>query len=118
MQTALEDGPDGLDIVGAHAVPNILARRMLDRLMLVEQPAYSLVAAVLIRVQRRASRHVPMDHRMQDVRAGARNGLCQGAPAALAHTDDSHLADRAATRPELLVGVLVRLFSADVGLVD
>lgn len=38
MQPALENTPNALDVVGAHAVADILTRRVLDRLVLVEWP--------------------------------------------------------------------------------
>ena len=50
MQTALQHRPDAFDIVGRNAIADILASRMADRLVLVEQAADSLIAAVLIRV--------------------------------------------------------------------
>jgi hypothetical protein len=51
VHAALEHASHGLDIVGAHAVAHILASRMADRLVLVEQPAETLITAVLVCVQ-------------------------------------------------------------------
>jgi len=118
VNPALQDGPDALDPIGCHVIPDVLSGAVHDALVLEQRANDAVISAGIIRVNSRAWR----DHAIEKVFGGIRvnrfDGQRYGVPAALPHTDNGSLADRAATGVQFLVLVLVGFLPADVGFVD
>src|SRR5215218_3204879 len=116
---AFEDREDALDAVGRHAVANELASAVIDGLVIEEQPGEATVSGELVSVQRRANRDVLVNCPVNGFLIRVSDRLCLYlAAGALAHPQNGSLANRAASRVQLLFLVLVGLDPADIGFVN
>ena len=112
----LQLGPDRFDGVGAFALfADVEARSVVARRVRAVDAA---VGAGLVGVDRRVVHRVALDEALKRRRIGLHHDPGPDlAGLAVADPRDGDLADGAAARPKLLVGVLVLLKPADVGLV-
>ena len=117
MQTALHNRPYALDAVGANATAHVFLAAVIDGSVLEEHPIQAGVAAMFVRMQRRARFHVHVDGILQVIGRYALHGFGLSATATLAHPQDRDLAHRTSARVQLLLAVLVLFLAADVGLV-
>jgi hypothetical protein len=118
MQPALQDGPDALNGIGGHRPTGILASRMVDGIVPVEQAVEVTEANVIVRVKLAARFNAPMNLAMYGVKRSVFDDLDMGASAALPHSEYGNLADGPAPSVELLSLVLVGLNTAHKALVD
>ena len=118
MQAAFQDCPDALDAVRSHASAAVLASAVVDGFVVEEQADKAAVRLGFVGVQGRTGFDVGMDGRVDVRGVGGFDGLRNRATAALAHSHDGDLANRAPAHVELLRLVLIRFLPADVGFVN
>src|SRR5208282_1230386 len=116
---AFQDCPDALNRVRVGRASRILASRVIDRIVTVEQPVQPGEHQVLISIELRPEFDVVMDAlRCLLQTALWHRGRESSACAALPHSQNGSLAHGAAPSLELLVLVLVALLAADEALVQ
>jgi len=116
--TALQKRPEAFDAICMEVVTDILANRVIDRLV---REAFSGKASVRIEVvchDRSASRSVGANEALECWGLRVRYWCSANLIVLIADTNDSNLANRATTRIKFLVGVLVLLFAAYKRLID
>jgi len=119
-QAALKDREHGLDAVRGHAVADVFAVAVVDRVVVEKQTANASVGKMFVGVQRRADLDVLQDGVGDRTGVGSLNldGFGATAFAAFLHAENGSLADRTAPKVLLFVFVFVRLDAANVSLVD
>src|SRR5208282_613288 len=113
VHSALEHSPDAFDAVRAHAVLGVDSRRVIDGFMAKEQTVKADISGCFVRKERGTHFNVGMDSRLQSRHVRSLNRHRYGASTAFPESYDGGLADAATSRLELLVFVLVALFSSD-----
>ena len=124
VDPALQDREDAFDAVDGDrrlvlaGVARELADAVVDGRMAEEQFAEIAVSAGFVGVQRRTDLDVPVNFRVDGVGVGVADQHADRATAALTHSQDGLLADRAAPLPPTLRLVLIGFQTADKGFVD
>lgn len=118
VQSALQDGPDALNTVRADIASYKFFRAMVDRLMLKEQPAQRVVAAMLISINLRPWLNVGVDHFVNGWPIRVFNWHRYRIATPFSDTKHGRLTDRAAPLPEFLMFVFIGFFPSDIGFID
>lgn len=118
VDAALLDGPNAFDAVRRDAIADEFSGAVVDGLVLKLQCSQPGVSAVLVGMQRRSRFDAGLDFCLERPNIRSRHYLYRCATAALPHAENRCFADRAAPSVKLLALVLVRLFAADVRLVN
>src|SRR3990167_8571315 len=118
MQAALEDRPQAFDAVGVYVVPDVLARAVVDRGALEEQPAKALIGRAFVAVDRAARLNVLVDRPVQrgDIHVPDMQG--DGAPSTFTHPEDGGFSHGTPPALQALGLVLGSFLAADVRLVN
>src|SRR5579885_2004977 len=118
VQSTLEHSPHGFDSVGACHAAHVLVRRMVDALLLVEESGQVVVGRVLIGVERGTDFHIRVNRVLNFLLRCGEQWQGLDLASTLTHSEDGHLADRAASEFLLVCFVLVALQSADESLIN
>jgi hypothetical protein len=117
MDAALHHGKDAFNAVRGDVIADIFPVAVVHGLMVEEQTAYALIGARFIGMDFRARLNAPMNGGVERGSVGILNLHGDHFAAALAHGEDTGLADCAATSLELLAFVLVLFQPTEIGLV-
>lgn len=118
VQSALQDGPDGLDRVRGGWPTGILAHRMVDRVVPVEQPVKVAENQMIIRVELRTGFNRTVNFPVDIVQCPKVNNLCSRPTTPFSHPEDGGFTDCSASGVELLTLVFVCFLAADKAFID
>lgn len=118
VQTALQYGPDALDTVRGHRTARILAGRVVNGIVLVEQAVQVVEHHVVIGVKLTAGFDRAVNLAVDGVQRSSLYYLGARPAFAFPHSQDGSLADRAASRVLFLPLVLVRFLATEKRLVN
>lgn len=116
-QSAFEDCPDALYRVRVSHSTAVLTRRMVYRLVGEEKTADAAVSLKFVGAENGANGDVVVNGLLNRRQIGRGNGHRLSSTAALTHTENRSLTDRAATEHHSLIGVFRGFLTADVGFV-
>jgi len=116
VNATLENSEEAFDAVRRDVIANELGGPVIYRL--VGKSGKAAVGRELIGMDSRAGFDMLADFIMDHVAIGRLDWHCDRAATALAHSENSRLADCATPGVQLLVSVLIGFLSADIGLVD
>jgi hypothetical protein len=117
-QAALENRENALNSIGGHVVSDILASAVVDSIVAEARALNAIICASFVGMQGRSDFDMLMNSGLNCFLICALDRRCDRPPVALAHPKNGRLADRAATRLELLVFVFVGLDPADESFID
>lgn len=118
MKAALQDSPNRLDAVSGDVPTSPLAFGMVNGTVLEEQTAYAGIRAVFVSVQGRTDFAELVDRALDDRQVVGFDNKSFRVAAALAHSKNRSLTDRAASLFQFLIFVLAAFQTADKSLID
>jgi hypothetical protein len=113
INATLHDRENALNTVRGYIVPDIFALAVIDRIVIEGQASNTDIRAGFVGVDGRANLNILKDRGLDRLRVRADDRHGDRAPAALAHTKNWSLANRATARLELLRLVFVGFLAAD-----